>query len=496
MGDPEKSGIPSSAGGSSGPRCRVSVLAETSPGGPAIRTTDGVVSWAHLERMIQDRIHARGGAPRVLAVRAERGADLAVEVLAAARRGRAIALVSPRLPAGPARAFIRDVGADLVDIAQSGGSPAASRGHDGILAPDAPLTFMQTSGSSGRPRIVVHSWRNHAVSARRAVEALDVTAEDVWLWSLPPHHVGGLSILFRCVEAGAAIAVPGARPSHVHPDGDASLRSELIRTGATIVSCVPVQLRRMIREGGCPSGVRDVVVGGAPVAVELVKQAVRAGYPVRTTYGCTESSSMVTLSDRHRAPDDSEPAPPSTSPATASPAAPDQSSLVMHSGRSLAPDTVRTGDDGSIRIGGETVAVGRLENGRLERITDDDGWYTTGDVGFFDEEGRLVVGGRADDVFISGGENISPRAMENALLEMEGVLRAVVVPVPSEEFGHRPAAFLDTDGQTPGLDAVREHLSRRLPAFMHPDIVLPLGQPPEGTLKWSRELLIERARRR
>jgi O-succinylbenzoic acid--CoA ligase len=103
--------------------------------------------------------------------------------------------------------------------------------------------------------------------------------------------------------------------------------------------------------------------------------------------------------------------------------------------------------DGEILVRGKTLFMGYLEDGQITSAIDSDGWFHSGDIGYFDDNGSLFVVGRKDNMFISGGENIHPEEIEAALMEIDEVTDAVVVPVKNPEFGYRPVAFVRTEPQ-------------------------------------------------
>jgi acyl-CoA synthetase (AMP-forming)/AMP-acid ligase II len=120
-------------------------------------------------------------------------------------------------------------------------------------------TVVQTSGSSGRPKLAVHTLENHMFNAMGANENLPLGPSDRWILSLPLYHVGGLAILFRCRLAGAEIVIPEGTLEETDVDG-------------AIVSCVPTQLKRL---RGKP---KAVLLGGGPVPHELrLSQRERCG---------------------------------------------------------------------------------------------------------------------------------------------------------------------------------------------------------------------------
>jgi O-succinylbenzoic acid--CoA ligase len=122
-----------------------------------------------------------------------------------------------------------------------------------------------------------------------------------------------------------------------------------------------------------------------------------------------------------------------------------------------------TDAEGEILCKGECLFQGYLQNGRIEPQTDGDGWFHTNDIGRIDEKGMITVLGRKDNMFISGGENIHPEEIEKALLDMEGILQAVVVPVIDKEYGSRPAAFIQTEeSEKPDDEAIAGYIRKKL----------------------------------
>jgi O-succinylbenzoic acid--CoA ligase len=150
-------------------------------------------------------------------------------------------------------------------------------------------------------------------------------------------------------------------------------------------------------------------------------------------------------------------------------------------GRPLAFRELALAADGEIMVRGRTLFRGYFEGGEVRPSRDAQGWFHTGDLGRLDADGRLIVVGRRDSMFISGGENIHPEEIEREILGFPGMLEAIVVPVPDPEFGARPAAFLRTaDGALPDVAAVDRFLRGALPGFKVPRRYLPWPNLGEG----------------
>jgi O-succinylbenzoic acid--CoA ligase len=151
-----------------------------------------------------------------------------------------------------------------------------------------------TSGTSGRPRAVGLTYGNHLWSAVGSAFNLGVDPEDRWLCCLPLHHVAGLEIVLRSVIYGTgAIVHDGFDPARVE--------DSLERQGVTLISLVTTQLTRLLEAGVELSGPRAILVGGGPVPLEVLEEAVARGARVVQTYGLTETASQVTTLSPHDA---------------------------------------------------------------------------------------------------------------------------------------------------------------------------------------------------
>ena len=154
---------------------------------------------------------------------------------------------------------------------------------------------------------------------------------------------------------------------------------------------------------------------------------------------------------------------------------------------------VSISERGEILVRGETLFAGYVEGERLERPLDQEGWFHTKDLGELDDDGWLRVGGRMDNLFISGGENVQPEEVEEALCRLNGVDEAIVVPVPDEEFGARPVAFVRAAGRKP--EELAQELGLLLPRFKIPVSFHPWPEGAQRGMKVDRTALVERARR-
>jgi O-succinylbenzoic acid--CoA ligase len=236
----------------------------------------------------------------------------------------------------------------------------------------------------------------------------------------------------------------------------------------TRLSLVPTQLRQLHTQSGQPwPALRSVLVGGAPCPDRWLREAHTDGWPLLTTYGLTEMASQVTTTEPQATFDQ-----------------------LLTAGTPLPGREVRIASTGEIMVRGDSLFRGYVDGPTCDASSiDSQGWYSTRDRGHWDERGRLVVLGRLDNLFISGGENIYPEEIECLLQEQAGVRQALVVPIAHTVYGQRPVAFVDGDlAQEPQW---RQYLEDRLPRFKIPDKFFPW--PPDADLKPRRPWFQERA---
>ena len=464
-------------------RCPLEEAAERSGSRPAVVRGDREISYAELQRRVATAaasLRQAGCAPgERVAILAPNSPDYLVWLLALLRLGAVCCPMNTRLPNRTVADLLRriecrklvvrvpdegglgdrvtlirgrDLAAAPAPLPEGGGDPAAAangpppgraplpeRAKGSAMPLDRAATIVFTSGSAGAPKAVLHSYGNHYYNALGSNRNLPLAAGDRWLLDLPLYHVGGLGILFRCLLAGAAV---------VMPEGDETLDTVLERRRITHLSVVVTQLHRLLQQ---PESVRYpalryVVLGGSPVPRKLLSRAGRRGLPVFASYGCTEMASQVTTTGV-----DSTPA------------------QRLTSGKLLPYRGLRIGDEGEILLAGETLFMGYVEGSRVSRPLTGDGWFATGDLGRVDDDGYLTVVGRRDNRFFSGGETIHPEEIERALTDHDDVDRAVVAPIPDEEFGQRCVAFVQTRGEGPDAAALAAWLGRTLPRYKVPD---------------------------
>jgi len=414
------------------------------PGSVALDTPAGSATYAQLlasATAAAGDLAARGvGARERVAIALPAGLDFAYALHACMLLGAVAVPVDLRLSA-PERARVAEGAAAVVEqplqaTGETAPPPTAPLRHE----LDATAVVIHTSGTGSAPKPVQLTYGNLLWSALGSAVALGLDADERWLCALPLSHVGGLSILVRSAIYATTAVV------HERFDTDRVLHA-LREQQITLASLVATTLARLLDAGlQHPPALRAALTGGGPVPAALVRRANAVGVPVSMTYGLTESCSQVTTTPAAALADGEEAA-----------------------GPPLFCTRVRCADDGEIVVAGPTVALGALAP---------DGWLHTGDLGAFDERGRLRVTGRKADTIVSGGENVAPSEVEAVLEAHPDVLEAAVVGLPDERWGEAVTAIVVTRrGAVPDGEALRAHCAAALASYKVPKRVLLRGEP-------------------
>jgi acyl-CoA synthetase (AMP-forming)/AMP-acid ligase II len=328
------------------------------------------------------------------------------------------------------------------------GRDAGSRDAVGeyVADPEGAAVILFTSGSSGAPKAALLSHDNLMSYIMDTVEFLGAGEDEALVLAAPPFHIAGVAAVLSSVYSGRRLL---PLPTFT-PEGWLELARD---EGATHAFVVPTMLARIVQCMEADPSLRvptlgAISYGGARMAAPILERALELFPDVGfvNAYGLTETSSTIAVlgPDDHRlALSSDDPAIRRRLESVGQPLPGVEVSVVAESG-----DPVPAGDKGLIRVRGPQVGGHYLDT---ESGTDDAGWLATGDVGFVDESGYLFVEGRADDVIIKGGENLSPSEIEDALLRHRSVQAAVVVGVPHAEWGESVAAAVvlvpDADGR-------------------------------------------------
>jgi long-chain acyl-CoA synthetase len=304
---------------------------------------------------------------------------------------------------------------------------------------DDVMSIFFTSGTTGKPLGAMRTHR-HVITAAytTAIEERTCYGDRVLITS-PLDHVSFESNLGRCLLMPNTAIIWGA-PFDPH-----GVLEALVRERVTVASFVPAMINALVRYPDIPSfdlsSLRLIVYAGAPIPLEVLKKALRVFEPLGVRflqhYGLTESGpSMTVLPPEDHVLEESDPRSARLSSA-GRPVLDCEVRIVNEEGRDVTP-----GEVGEIIGRGETIMKGYwgLPGLTAQKITD--GWLHTGDLGRFDEDGYIYLVNRKGDTIIRGGENISPREIEEVLYTFPGIIEAAVIGVPDDLWGESIKALV------------------------------------------------------
>ena len=346
---------------------------------------------------------------------------------------------------------------------------------------DETALLLHTSGTTARPKIVPLSHRNLCAAARHIAETLRLTPSDRGLNVMPLFHVHGLvgSVLASLWAGGSTVCTPGF--------AEAEFFTWVGSLRPTWYTAVPTMHQGVVRVAASESrqATRSSLRLARSASWALSPQTGRElsetlGIPVLEAYGMTEAGNQIC----------SNPLPPGLVKfgSVGLPAGPDVA--IMDAEGQL----VDHGETGEVVIRGANITKGYENNAVVNAEAFTDGWFRTGDVGYFDQDGYLFLRGRSKEIINRGGENISPREIDEALMEHPDVWQAAAFAVPHPTLGQDVAAAVVAAPNSLVTErSVRAFAFERLADFKVPSRIVIVDEIPQGaTGKVQRIGLAER----
>nr|WP_324195975.1 AMP-binding protein [Nocardia farcinica] len=367
---------------------------------------------------------------------------------------------------------------DVADLAASGG---AELGDPHTPDPNELALLIYTSGTTGSPKGVMLTHGNLQAMCESIAEAFAITADDHCLLVLPLFHANAIVLsALTPLSVGAHTTIVGKFNSETF--------FELVETHRpTYFSAVPTIYAKLDALGAHvqpdTTTIRFAICGAAPMPAELIERIEnRFGFPLIEGYGLSEGTCASTINPL-RGP---------RKPGTVGLPLPGQHvEIIGPDGTSRPP-----GERGEVVVSGPNVMAGYLGKPEETAKTLVDGRLRTGDIGYFDADGYLVLVDRVKDMIIRGGENLYPKEIETALYHHEDVLEAAVIGQPDPVYGEVPIAYV---ALRPGSDLRRDDLMdvcrKTLSTFKLPvDILVRAALPKNAVGKLDKRAL--RAERR
>jgi fatty-acyl-CoA synthase len=320
-----------------------------------------------------------------------------------------------------------------------------------------------TSGTTGKPKGAARAQPDSLQPAAALFSKIPLRARETTMIAAPMFHSWGFAHFTLALPLASTIVLRRKF------DPEETLRA-VSQHRATALALVPVMLQRILDLGAetiaryDTHSLRVIALSGSNLPGELATRAMDTfGEVLYNLYGSTEVAwaTIATPADLRAAPGTAGRPPLGT-----------VVKLLDAHGREAAP-----GEAGRIFVANELMFEGYTGGGGKEVIG---GLMSTGDVGRFDEDGRLFVEGRDDEMIVSGGENVFPREVEDLLSNHEGIREAAVVGVADEQFGQRLKAFVVPSGGGLSEDAIKDYVKANLARYKVPREVVFLEELPRN----------------
>lgn len=346
--------------------------------------------------------------------------------------------------------------------------PSGSPQRRGFGAADDIALVLHTSGTTSRPKIVPLSQRNLCASAGNIGQTLRFTPADRGLCVMPLFHIHGLiaGVLAPLAAGSSVFCTPGFNAFRVF--------SWLEEARATWFTAVPTMHQAILARAPGKAAIIDanrlrfIRSSSASLPPRVLAQLEAAfGAPIIESYGMTEAAHQMA----------SNPLPPAVrKPGSVGLAAGPEIAIMGEGGALLGP-----GETGEIVIRGDNVTAGYENNPEANREAFADGWFRTGDQGILDADGYLSITGRLKEIINRGGEKISPREVDEALMDHPAVHQAVTFAVPHDKLGEEVgAAVVLREGASATERELRDFVHARLADFKTPRQILFVAEIPKG----------------
>jgi fatty-acyl-CoA synthase len=331
---------------------------------------------------------------------------------------------------------------------------------------DTPHIIMYTAGTTGKPKGAILSQGASFWNVLNLNIALDFTSRDRDLLVLPMFHIGGIGLftLPMLYDGGTVVIQRTFDPAQTL----ALIKEEKI----TLFFGVPAIFLALIQhpdfDADVFKNVRLVMSGGAPLPINLVKQYHQAGIVLQQGFGMSEAApSIATLCKE-----------------LASKKAGSIGRALMHLEARIVDDTMNNvpiGDVGELVLQGPNLLQGYWNRPEATKEAFAGGWFHTGDLARMDADGDLYIVERKKDMFISGGENVYPAEVENAIYDLPQIAEAAVIGVSDEKWGEvGRAVVVLKKNQRLSPEELTAHLKGRLAKFKIPKSVVFVEQLPRN----------------
>ncbi|MEX2456630.1 MAG: AMP-binding protein [Balneolaceae bacterium] len=335
--------------------------------------------------------------------------------------------------------------------------------------PELPLGLFFTSGSTGSPKVVPVLRRQILFGAKASAENFKPEHNRYWLLCLPLNHIGGISIIIRSILYHSAVYLMDRfDPYQVHTF---LTENKLFQ----IASLVPTMLTELLDDPlfQVHMEFKAILLGGGPISLELINQSIERGVPIVSSYGMTEACAQIAANPMLK---------------------PSGVYYPKKSvGRLFPPNKVDVRDPatgkslpkkevGLIWLKGPQVFDGYKDKSLNKSAFDKNGWFNTGDYGHVNRFNQLFIESRRTDRIVTGGENVDPMEVENALNSLSGIKESAVFGLPDPKWGEKVVALVVLEDEGLRLNEITSALKKVLQGYKIPKEIKFVESLPKSSL--------------
>ena len=413
-------------------KCPIAAQAQKTPNQTIIFTAKKTVSFLELHHLIyyyQEKL------PKAKSFYLHNTQDLETICLifAAIRVKKLIYILPPTCPDSEIQALKASQFSNIDALKQLKFKPSYISKADELPTWDLkrPSTLIQSSGSSGSPKRVCHSLKNHYYSYLGLLESIPFTNQDCWALMLPIHHISGLSILFRTIFAKASFYL-------IDNYKESKWLLEKNISHASMVSAQIFELKNK------KSHIKHLLLGGSSISKTCLEQALNISKNLYISYGSTETSSQIYI---HKI--------------NAKEATPQKGIVHRYC-------KIKTSEKKHLLIEGASLALGYFQLPNLLQPLEKP--FDSMDIAEI-KGGNLSILGRSDTMFISGGENIFPETIEKIFLNHPLILNCICLPKDDLKFGQVPILVISSK-QNISFTTLKQWAKKLLPSYKIPKAIL------------------------
>lgn len=365
----------------------------------------------------------------------------------------------------------------MIDQSSPDGAPCTAREDDIAM-------IIYTGGTTGTPKGVIHNQRSWVNTLIFELIELGIGRDEVFMAATPLTHGARAYLYPTLIRGGSGVIVKGFQL----PDILETIEKEKVTSTFMVPTMIYALLNYPDLKKYDLSSLKNIIYGAAPISPERLKEAVRIFGPVFTqSYGQTEIPTIISVLSREDHVIDGDDQALARFASCGRPSLVMKHKLVDESGRE-----VPRGQPGEIIVQSRNAMIGYLNRPDLTSEVLEDGWFHTGDIAREDEEGYLYMVDRKKDMIVSGGFNVYPKEIEDALCRHPAVSVAAVIGIPDEKWGESvKAVVVVKPGQSVGEDELIKFCKKLKGSTLSPKSVdfveqlpaTPLGKPDKKQIR-------------